>query len=229
MTTVGIIGAMQLEIEALMYKLDNVEERVSAKNKYYLGKLCDINVVITSSGVGKVNAASCTQILISEYKVDYIVNTGIAGSMNGEVHIGDVVISSDVVHHDVRQEQLLRCHPYKEVFKSDDYLMKLATEIIKEQKGFKYNHHIGRIVSGEGFINSNNEKQRIISLWNPLCVEMEGSAIGHVAYMNNIPFVVIRCISDNADDEATINYEQFELQMAKQSVEIVYKIISKIN
>lgn len=167
-------------------------------------------------------------ILISEYKAGYIINTGIAGSMNDKVRISDIVISSDVVHHDVRQEQLLRCHPYEEVFKSDELLMKLAIETVKEQKGFKQNYHIGRIASGEGFISSNVEKETIQNLLNPLCVEMEGSAIGHVSFMNDIPFVVIRSISDNADDKSTINYEEYELQTAKQSAESVYKMIAKI-
>ena len=228
MKTIGIIGAMKLEVEELIHMMEFVEEKISAKNKYFYGKLNGINVVITSSGVGKVNAASCAQILISEYGVDYIINTGIAGSMNNNVRICDVVISSDVVHHDVRQEQLLRCHPYKEVFESDKMLIHLAKETMKQQENFNEQYHVGRIVSGEGFINSNEEKSRIQSLLNPLCVEMEGAAIGHVSYINEVPFLVIRCISDNADDDATINYEEFELQTARQSARIVYEIVAKI-
>lgn len=223
---IGIIGAMQLEIEELLSKLVDKIESISANNKYYIGKLNGVDVVITSCGVGKVNAASCTQILISEYKVDYIMNTGIAGSMKENVKIGDVVISDNVVHHDVRPSQLLRFYPFEEIFKADDQLVKISTQVLEENKELTY--HVGRIVSGENFIECRIEKSKIKNRFEPLCVEMEGSAIGHVAYANQIPFVIIRSISDNADDKATVNYEEFELQTAKQSAALLNKIIEKV-
>lgn len=223
---IGIIGAMQLEIEELLNKLVNKTESLSANNKYYIGTLSGADVVITSCGVGKVNAASCTQILISEYKVDCVINTGIAGSINDNVKIGDVVISDNVVHHDVRPSQLLRFYPFEEVFKADDQLVKISLEVLEDNKELR--HHVGRIVSGESFIDCSIEKSKIKNTFEPLCVEMEGSAIGHVAYANQIPFLIIRSISDNADDNATVNYEQFELHTAKQSANLLDKIIAKV-
>lgn len=224
---IGIIGAMQLEIEEILNKLEDTSERITANNKYYLGKLHNVDVVITSCGVGKVNAASCTQVLISEYKVDYVINTGIAGSMDDKVKIGDVVISSDVVHHDVRPNQLIRFYPYEEIFKSDEGLIEIAVNAVDEYDLVGY--HVGRIVSGEAFIESSSQKNKIKEVFKPLCVEMEGSAIGHVAYANDIPFLIIRSISDNADDEATINYNEFELRTAKQSAELLNIIIAKMH
>ncbi len=224
---VGIIGALQLEIDELLNRLKDMKERISANNKYYIGTLNDVDVIITSCGVGKVNAASCTQILISEYKVDCVINTGIAGSMNDEVKIGDIVISSEVVHHDVRPSQLLHFYPFEEVFQSDERLLNLSLEAVGEDKSLRY--HVGRIVSGEGFIACSDEKKKIKEIFNPLCVEMEGSAIGHVSYANGIPFLIIRSVSDNADDHATVNYEEFELETAKQSANILDRIITKMN
>lgn len=223
---IGIIGAMELEIDELLNRLEFTSERITANNKFHIGKLNNRDVVVTSCGVGKVNAASCTQILISEYKVDYVINTGIAGSMNDEVKIGDIVISSDVLHHDVRPSQLLRFYPFEEVFKSDKELVKLSLEAVKEHDDLNY--HVGRIVSGEAFVDSNLLKKKINDFFNPLCVEMEGAAIGQVSYANGIPFLIIRSISDNADDETDIDCKAFKSRIAKRSAELLYRIIGDV-
>ncbi len=120
MSKIGIIGAMDLEVELLIEKMTVVDIKETAGNKYYIGKIFNKEVVITSCGVGKVNAASSTQILISNYKVDKIINTGIAGSMDKRVKVCDIVFSSNVTHHDVRKEQMQSCFPFSEHFEADE-------------------------------------------------------------------------------------------------------------
>ena len=121
-----------------------------------------------------------------------------------------------------------RCFPYKEYFDASKELIKVATKACELIKTEEWNYHLGRIVSGECFVSDNKLKQKIIEGYSPYCVEMEGTAIGHVAYINSIPFVVIRSISDNADDEATISCEAFEEISAKQSANIVINMVKMI-
>lgn len=222
---IGIIGAMQLEVDLLIEEMTIQDERVVAGNKFYTGKLKNQQVVVTCCGVGKVNAASSTQILISEFDVDTIINTGIAGGMHQDVKVCDVVISSDVTHHDVNKMQMANCYPHQTYFKSDHRLIELAKNAIEKDRLLKGQHHIGRIVSGECFVADKELKEKIIKDHEPYCVEMEGAAIGHVAYINQIPFVIIRSISDNADSEATMSYETFETVAAEQSSKIVLNML----
>ncbi len=227
MSLIGIIGAMSLEIDLLIDAITITEEKSIAGNTYYIGHINDKNIVLTCCGVGKVNAASSAQILISEFKVNGIINTGIAGGMHHSVNVCDIIVSSDVTHHDVRPEQMQSCYPYVKSFQSDEKLAEAAIESIKAiQLDGKY--HIGRIVSGESFISDLNIKEEIMSKFDPHCVEMEGSAIGHVAHINKVPFVIIRSISDNADEEATVSYEEFEKNTAEQSSKVVIKMMNYI-
>lgn len=228
MHRIGIIGAMSLEVEMLIKSMTVKEKKECAGNMYYIGELFEKEIVVTCCGVGKVNAASSTQILISEFKVDCIINTGIAGGMHSAVEVCDVVISKDVTHHDVRIGQMKSCFPYQECFEANKDLVKVAVEVIEKEKIIKGNHHIGRIVSGESFIDNLELKEQINSAFSPHCVEMEGSAIGHVAYINRVPFVVIRSISDNADNEAMLSYDEFEKIAAQQSSKIVINMIKRL-
>ncbi len=225
MKNIGIIGAMALEIELLKNKIDINRKENIAGFDFFLGSIKDKNVIITRCGEGKVNAASCTQILIDRFGVDCIVNTGIAGGLHESVKICDVVISNNVTHHDVRKGQMESCFPYRDCFQADEKLIESAVKACKLHHSEEWNYHIGRIVSGESFIQDSEIKKNLIRDYSPHCVEMEGSAIGHVAHINNIPFVVIRSISDNADDEATISYNTFETMAANKSAEIVLSML----
>ncbi|HHV26827.1 5'-methylthioadenosine/adenosylhomocysteine nucleosidase [Anaerosalibacter bizertensis] len=229
MDTVGIIGAMELEIKLLKEKMYIERKETIAGFNYYIGRIEEKNVIVTCCGVGKVNAASCTQALIDNFNVDCIVNTGIAGGLYSEVKICDVVISKDVTYHDVDKRQMKNCFPFKEYFEGNEKLIELAIKACKQYKHNNYKYHIGRIVSGESFISNSEMKKSIIEEYSPYCVEMEGAAIGHVSYINNIPFVVIRCISDNADDEADINYNDFEKISAEHSANIVFNMMKIID
>ncbi|MEG2289025.1 MAG: 5'-methylthioadenosine/adenosylhomocysteine nucleosidase [Clostridium sp.] len=229
MRTIGIIGAMDVEIELIKSKVNIIEEIIYAGVKFYLGKYKNLSIVICSCGVGKVNAASCTQVLITKFNVTEIINTGIAGSLNTNVQICDVVISDNVTYHDVRKRQMKSLFPFQEEFKSCESLKDMAVKAYDISDLKKHNYHIGRIVTGESFVSDNEVKNVIIEEYNPLCVEMEGGAIGHVAHINNIPFLIIRSISDNADENATESYDNFESIAADNSAKLVMNMLELIN
>lgn len=229
MDIIGIIGAMELEIKLLKEKMVIERKETIAGFNYYIGKIQGKDVIIACCGEGKVNAASCTQILIDKFNVGCIINTGIAGSLHSKVKICDVVVSKDVTYHDVTKKQMKNFFPFKECFEGDKKLIKLAIKACEKYKLNNWNYHIGRIVSGECFISDSKMKKSIMEEYSPYCVEMEGAAIGHVAYINNIPFVVIRCISDNADDEAYTNYDTFEKNSAEHSANIVLNMMKIID
>jgi adenosylhomocysteine nucleosidase len=144
------------------------------------------------------------------------------------VKVCDVVISTDVSHHDVDERQLKNCYPNEQFFIADEKLLNVAKNVSKTIIGNGNNHHIGRIVSGENFIDDTSKKEDIINRLAPYCVEMEASAIGHVSHINKIPFLIIRSISDNANEEAEISYETFEKKAAYQSANLLLDIIKEI-
>lgn len=227
MKTVGIIGAMDVEIEMILKEMDSLKKHNYAGFKIYTGNIEGKKVVLSRCGTGKVNAAACTQILIDKLGVDAIVNTGIAGSLSPKIKICDVVISTEVTYHDVRKGQMINLFPNQESFKADIKLINMAIEScskVLEEENLRC--HTGLVVTGEQFVAEKVLKDRIVEEYKPLCVEMEGGAIGHVAYLNSIPFVVIRSISDNADDEATLSYEEFEKTAAHHSARIVLEMIT---
>lgn len=228
MNKIGIIGAMELEINLLLNNMELKSKENISGFSFYSGRILNQDIVVTSCSIGKVNAAACTQMLIDRFNVDCIINTGIAGGLHSNVNLCDVVISSDVTYHDVRKSQMKTCFPFKECFESNNKLVETAIKACDAIKNKDWKYHIGRIVSGECFVSDNKLKEIIIKEYLPHCVEMEGAAVGHVAHINNVPFIIIRCISDNADDGATLDYEKFEKIAANQSANIVINMISMI-
>ena len=229
MKKMGIIGAMKGEVAQLKANMSAVTITQKASMEFYEGNLADKAVVVVQSGIGKVNAAVCAQILIDDFAVDAIINTGIAGSLRSEINIGDIVISTDALQHDVDATEFgypLGQVPQLEVlsFQADEALIKQAISSCGE-----VNPHIGvfkgRIVSGDQFIASNEVKQRIIKNFAGFCTEMEGAAIAQAAYLNQIPFVVIRAISDKADDSAQMDYPTFEKQAIENSFKLVKNMV----
>lgn len=229
MKVIGIIGAMDIEIQLIKDRMIIANKKQYAGFIFYVGKYKDLNIVLTSCGVGKVNASSCTQILIDRFNVTEIINTGIAGSLNEKVKLGDIVISDNVTYHDVRQVQMKSCFPFKEFFTANEQLKGLVIKAYENSIFNNYDYHIGRIVTGEAFVSDNNLKNAIITDYNPHCVEMEGGAIGHVAEINGIPFIIIRSISDNADDNATLSYDEFETIASNNSAKLVLNMLELIN
>ena len=222
---IGIIGAMDEEVEQLKEAMvvDNKKEK--AGMVFFSGSLEGRQVTIVRSGIGKVNAAVCAQILVDDFSVSYIVNTGIAGSLKAEIDIADVVISEDVLHHDVDatgfgypKGQIPRMETL--AFTAEKKLIEAAQKACAEAVP-DIGVHVGRVVSGDQFISDKGRKAEIVEHFKGYCTEMEGAAIAQVAYLNKVPFVVIRTISDKADDSASVDYPTFEKKAIANSVKII--------
>ena len=232
MKTIGIIGAMEVEVAILKEKMEDVRIIKKASMDFYEGILAGIKVVVVRSGIGKVNAGICAQILADVFSVDAIINTGIAGSLNKNINIGDIVLSTDVVQHDMdatgfgyRKGQIPQMPVF--FFNADDNLRRLAAEVCKE-----VNPDIqvfeGRIASGDQFVCDQDVKNRIVSEFSAYATEMEGAAIGQAAYLNEIPFLVVRAISDKADGSAQMDYSEFEKAAVDHSVRLTLNMLARI-
>lgn len=229
---IGIIGAMDEEVEQIVQAMTIEREESKAQMVFKAGKLSGKDVVIVRSGIGKVNAAVCTQILVDDFHVDYVINTGIAGSLKAEIDIADIVISSDVLHHDMDATgfgyalgQIPRMDTLS--FEADQKLIELAREACAKVVP-EIGTHVGRVVSGDQFISDKAVKERISSNFDGFCTEMEGAAIAQAAYLNNVPFVILRAISDKADDSATMDYPTFEKQAIANSVLLLKELVANI-
>ena len=219
----GIIGAMAVEIAALKENMENMRETTRAGMVFYEGKLQGVDAVVVQCGIGKVNAAMCTQILCDCFHVTRVVNTGIAGSLCAELDIGDLVISRDAIHHDFDLHFWGR--PIGQVpgfdvtaFSADEKMIELA---FASAEAVNSGHtRIGRVASGDQFICSKEQKEKIIADTQGICAEMEGASIAHTAYRNGVPFVIIRAISDKADDSAEMDYPTFEAIAAQRCAQV---------
>lgn len=225
MKTIGIIGAMESEIE-LLTKTVKCDIKEYAHTKFYVGEYGANKVVIACSGIGKVNSALTAQNMITTFGAEKIINTGIAGGLSANLGVGDVVVSSKLTYHDFTLRFLTYQYPNTEYFKADAELVNIAKAVCAEA-GERVN--VGEIVSGDTFVSDAETKNKIIAA-NPeaLCVEMEGASIAHVCARNDIPFVVIRTLSDNADDNADFNFDKFEKETAEISAKTTLKIVENI-
>lgn len=229
---IGIIGAMDEEVIKLKDCLTDVTIKNIASMEFFEGKLSDKDVVVVRSGIGKVNAAICAQILADIYHVDAIINTGIAGSLNADINIGDIVLSEDALQHDVDAVAFgydVSVIPRMEtsLFRADQRLIDIAKSACEDNIK-DINVYVGRIVSGDQFISDKDKKDYLIKTFNGDCTEMEGAAIAHAAYLNNIPFLIIRAISDKADDSAHMDYPEFEKKAINNSVILLKAMIEKM-
>lgn len=232
MNVIGIIGAMDEEVSILVDLMDIRETIKKASLEFYKGILEGKNVVLVKCGIGKVNSALCAQILISEFKVDAIVNTGVAGALNEKLDVNDIVISTDAIQYDVDTTAFgdpngVIPRMKTSVFKADERLIdaayKSSVEEVKTHKVLK-----GRVVTGDKFINSKELKEELVNDFGGYCGEMEGGAIAHVCYLNNTPFVIIRAMSDKADGSADVTYDVFVHDAANNSKDIVLNMLKSI-
>lgn len=229
---IGIIGAMEEEVAALREKLTDAKQLRKASMDFYSGNLNGREVVIVRSGIGKVNAGICTQILADLYEVDAVINTGIAGSLKAEINIGDIVISTEALQHDMDATGFgyePGVIPQMDVscFQADGTLLEKAKAACEEAVP-EIGVFTGRVVSGDQFISDRDVKERIARQFGGMCTEMEGAAIAQAAYLNGIPFVVIRAISDKADDSATVDYPAFERKAIAHSVALVENLLRRL-
>ena len=227
---IGIIGAMEEEVALLIEAMTDDRVSVIAGMTFHEGKLDGVDAVVVKCNVGKVNAASCTQLLISVFGVDRVINTGVAGSLDADIDIGDIVVSTEAVQHDMDVTALGFARgeiPYSEVsvFPADEEMRKSAvqavTVVAPEIHVFE-----GRICSGDQFIASHEQKEAIISEFGGLCCEMEGAAIAQVCCLNGTPYVIIRAISDKADDSEEVSYVEFERAAAEHCAAITRSMIA---
>ena len=221
----GIIGAMDVEVATLKESMTAKVERTIAGSVYCEGRLEGLPAVVVQCGVGKVNAALCAQALCDCFGVTHIVNTGVAGSLNAKLDIGDFVISREAMYHDFKCSPINPAYVVGQVpglpvraFPADLALTELAFSVAD---GICPGHaHIGMVASGDQFVCDKDKKQTIVEDTGALCTEMEGAAIAHGAWKNGIPFVVIRAISDKADDSAQMDYPTFEAIAAKRCADV---------
>lgn len=232
MRCIGIIGAMADEVAGLKMLMQDTEIVRKASMEFYTGLLEGKKTVVVQSGIGKVNAAVCTQILVDDFQAEVVINTGIAGSLNNDINIGDIVVSTDLVHHDMnavafgyKKGQIPQMEQFS--FQSDEALRRLAVEACQE-----VNPDIqvfeGRIASGDQFVADQAVKDFIVEEFGAYAVEMEGAAIAQAASLNHVPFLVIRAISDKADGSAHVDYPAFEKMAIEHSIRLTRRILKNI-
>ena len=229
---IGIIGAMEVEVEALKSEMNVKNIVTKASMEFCEGTIGNTDVVIVRSGVAKVNAGICVQILVDLFNVTHIINTGVAGSLDARINIGDIVLSTDACYHDVNATVF----GYKkgeipqlgvQSFVADRTLIdkaKAAISVASPDLGV----FEGRVCSGDQFVSDKAVKDAIISDFGGMCVEMEGAGIAQACFLNKIPFVIIRAISDKADGSEIMDYPEFEKKAAHDCAALVLEMIKSL-
>lgn len=224
---IGIIGAMDIEVQTLVDTMAGVETHTYASRTYYTGTLCGKQVVVASSGEGKVNSAVCTQVMVDKFSPSLIINSGVAGGIGDGISIGDVVFADSTVEHDYDVTPLGQEPGFvfgiNKVFvathkETTDTLVRIATE-----QGLTA--HRGVIASGDQFISTNAQREFIRNTFGAKACEMEGASIGHVCELNGVPFAVIRAISDNGNDNAKVDFPTFVAQAVPKTVAVLTKFL----
>ena len=224
---IGIIFAMKEELDALLNVLTLVKEYNIFDLTFYECKLDNKEIVLVESGIGKVNSARTTQILIDNMKVDYIFNIGVAGGISEKVSVCDIVIGDKLVQHDFDITPFDHEKGYIPnigiYLNSDEYLINLAKDIKTDS-----NVYVGTIASGDIFVNDSKMSSKINSKFNALCCEMEGASIAQVCYLSHIPFLVIRSISDSVNGNNELTYNDFLLLSSKMVAKFMIELLNKI-
>jgi len=229
---IGIIGAMDVEVARLTAAMTKEREMERAGMHFCEGRIGGTEAVVVRCGIGKVNAGLCVQILCDLFGVTHVINTGIAGSLDEEINIGDIVVSIDAMYHDmdvtglgyepgqVPQLKVL-------AFPADKMLREAAVKACQEAAP-EIGVFEGRVVSGDQFICERGRKDEIAKTFGGLCTEMEGAAIAQAAYINGIPFVIVRAISDKADESVHVSYAEFEAKAAEHCASIVEHMVKSL-
>lgn len=219
----GIICALDVEVEGVKQLMENKTEQTVAKITYTAGEICGVPVVCCECGMGKVNAAISAQIMIDHYHPDVIINSGVAGSLSKDIRIGDMVVSDDCVQHDMDCTEL--GDPAGQIQFNDElrtYLpadkdtadrLTQACAVLTDTGVFR-----GRIASGDIFVSAHERRQRIADMFHALACEMEGAAVGQVCYRNGVPFAILRCISDDYNENEMMDYMKFRSVAAEKSI-----------
>ncbi len=235
MKKIGIIGAMEVEVNFLRGLMGAESKKTEGGGiTFEEGKIHGVEVVLVRSGVGKVNAALCAQRLAIQFGCTNIINTGIAGAMAHGLGVMDFVVSTDAVYHDMDATGFgykLGQIPQMSIFsfEADKHMIEAAKKAFTASEVVQGHKFIeGRIATGDQFISDKEVKEKINSNFQPACVEMEGAAIAHACYLNKVPFVILRCMSDMADDLSSNGYDFNEGVAAEMSARVVEKMIQLI-
>ena len=226
---IGIIGAMEVEVESLKSAMAVKRTISKASMDFFEGTIGSTEVVVVRSGICKVNAGICVQILVDTFGVTHVLNTGVAGSLDAKINIGDIVLSTDAAYHDV--DATVFGYKKGEIpqmgvlsFPADKELIEKAKAAIKTAAP-DLGVFEGRVCSGDQFISDKAVKDRIIEELGGMCCEMEGAGIAQACFLNKIPFVIIRAISDKADGSDVMDYPEFEKKAAKDCAALVMEMM----
>lgn len=225
---IGIIGAMDIEVDGIKACMEHVEVEIISQIEFYKGFMKGVPCVVARSGVGKVNAAICAQIMAIKYHPTAIINTGVAGGIGKGVSVGDVVISNGLVQHDMDTSDLGDPKGFISginiiTIPANEKLVNLVVE--KAKHTYDGAVHIGIIATGDQFIGRSEKLKEIADQFKAIACEMEGGSIAQVCYINGIDFVVIRAISDNADENANVSFEQFAAMAAEKSTNLLCEVL----
>ncbi|MUG44910.1 5'-methylthioadenosine/adenosylhomocysteine nucleosidase [Paenibacillus woosongensis] len=231
--TIGLMGAMDEEIALLLEQVEGQNTVIHAGISFVTGQLHGKEVVVCKSGVGKVNAAATTQVLVDRFGADTILFTGVAGAVHPELNIGDIVISSSCQQHDMDVTPLGFARgmiPYQDVsdFQADKKLIRLAEEACSKLCEDN-NFIVGKVLSGDQFISDYDYVRELHETMDGACVEMEGAAVAQVCHMNGVPYVILRSMSDKADGTADVNFAEFTVLAARHSFEILNEMVAGLN
>jgi adenosylhomocysteine nucleosidase len=225
---IGIIGAMDAEVKNLINQMDESKRTSRANLTFYEGTLENQPVVVVKSGIGKVNAAMCAQILIDVFEVEGIINTGVAGALSPKLEVGDIVLASEVMQHDI--DASIFGDPRGEIPGLKQSIFPTAPQFLdacnRRIDGSAI--YCGRIITGDQAVGDSRLKEFLYSTFNGLCVEMEGGAIGQVCYLNDVKFMVIRAISDKANEKVDVDYGTFMSEAADKSCKIVRQMLKNL-
>ncbi|MCQ2974845.1 MAG: 5'-methylthioadenosine/adenosylhomocysteine nucleosidase [Bacteroidales bacterium] len=227
MKKIAIIGALESEVKLLKDELSNLETIEIAGNQYFSGMINNTNIVLTKCGIGKVSASICTQIMITKFNPDYVINTGCAGAIDKNLKIGDFVISKSAIEWDIDIQAIGFPRGYISALNqveinADEYLIKQLEKVFSNQNKLIK----GLIVSGDQFISTNQQRELILNSFpKALCAEMEGASVAHVCAQNQVPFCIIRCMSDTADGNSGVNYEEFSAIAGEKSAKILIEML----
>jgi adenosylhomocysteine nucleosidase len=225
---IGIIGPSENEIMPFVDKIEDMKTTRHAMINFHIGRFGNIDVVAAFSGVCKVNAAIATQIMIDRFDVSQIILSGVAGALSDSIEVGDIVIGAEIAYHDVAREILTEYHPWMPdiYFKSDKNLMEHIINISKSLE-LENKCYAGRIITGEKFITE-NERYNLIETFEPLCVDMESASVAHVCYANNIPFIVIRSMSDFANEDGSESFEDNMEAASLNCLSLVEELLKRL-
>lgn len=227
---IGIIGAMEEEVTILKRKLNDMNEINIAHVKFYVGKLNHKEVVLTQSGIGKVNASISTTLLLEKFNPEVVINTGSAGALDQTLSIGDILVSNHVLYHDANATafgyEYGQIPQMPKTYTTDPTLLKKTMHVLEQQQ---LNGKVGMIVSGDSFIGSSEQRQKIKQQFpEAMAVEMEATAIAQTCYQFKVPFIVIRAVSDLANGKADISFEEFLDKAALSSSETVSLLVESL-